>query len=284
MSKFNRFTVSIFLLTAKGQVTFESWLTIQIPSTNDHFLEWKRQTIGLLWQNKLYIHCIEEMIPTLSLETCPSAADNKIIDANIKTCNIITNSLDSCTFAKIVIGDEEMENAYLLWNKFTNRFASSTFNSQARIWSRFSKITYNRNLQPFISELRQSLKEIKTVGSEVGIKTLAFAILTKLPEEFNSLIKKVTLNTETQGSPDAMLNLLHDAALKEEALKSSIESNIDSKLALNREVFKSKTIHYCSNGCHNPLDSHPPEKFWQLHPEKRPERYQREPKTNYTFS
>ncbi|MBW0487248.1 hypothetical protein O181_026963, partial [Austropuccinia psidii MF-1] len=252
--------------------------------TENNFPEWRRRTIGLLRQKKLYVHCIEETIPSLSSETRPSAADNKIIDANIETCNIITNSLDSSTFSKIVVGDEEMENAYLLWSKITNRFASSTFNSQARIWSRFSKITYNGNLRSFISELRQSLNEIKTVGIEVGIKTLAFAIITKLPDDFNSLIEKITLNTETQGSPDAILNLLHDAALKEEALKTSIESNIDSKMALNRETFKSKTIHYCSNGRHNPLASHPPEKCWQLHPEKRPDRYQRDAKTNYTFA
>ncbi|MBW0531260.1 hypothetical protein O181_070975 [Austropuccinia psidii MF-1] len=124
----------------------------------NNFPEWRRRTIGLLQQKKLYIHCIKETIPSLSSETQPSAEDHKIIDANIETCNIITNSINSSTFAKIVVGDEEMENTYLLWSKLTNRFASSTFNSQARIWSRSSKITYNGNLQSFISELRQSLK------------------------------------------------------------------------------------------------------------------------------
>ncbi|MBW0560108.1 hypothetical protein O181_099823 [Austropuccinia psidii MF-1] len=83
----------------------------------------------------------------------------------------------------------------------------------------------------------QSLNKIKTVGIEVGIKILAFAILTKLPDNFNSLIEKFTLNTKTQGCSDAILNLLHDAALKEEALKSPIESNMDSRMALNRETF-----------------------------------------------
>ncbi|MBW0578470.1 hypothetical protein O181_118185 [Austropuccinia psidii MF-1] len=73
------------------------------------FPEWRRQTIRLLWKKKLYVHCIEE--------THPSAVDNKIIDAKIETCNIITNSLDCSMFAKIVVGDEEMENAYLLWSK-----------------------------------------------------------------------------------------------------------------------------------------------------------------------
>ncbi|MBW0548569.1 hypothetical protein O181_088284 [Austropuccinia psidii MF-1] len=207
--------------------------------TENNFPEWRRWTIGLLCQKKLYVHSIEETIPSLSSETHPSAADNKIMNANIET--------------------------------------------QARIWSRFSKITSNGNLRSFISKLRQSLNKIKTVGIKAGIKTLAFAILTKLPNNFNSLIEKVTLNTKTQGSPDAILNLLHDADLKEEAEKSSIESNIDSRMALNRENFKLKTIHYCSNGRHNPLASHPSENCWQLHPKKHPEKYQRDTKTNYTF-
>ncbi|MBW0552306.1 hypothetical protein O181_092021 [Austropuccinia psidii MF-1] len=253
-------------------------------SRENNFPECRRRTIVLLRQRKLYIHCIKETIPSLSSETRPSAADNKIIDANIETCNIITNSLGSSTFAKIVVGDEEMENTYLLWSKLTNCFALSTFNSQARIWSRFSKITYNGNLQSFISELWQSLNKIKTVRIKVGTKTLAFDIITKLPDDFNSLIEKVTLNTETQGSPDAILNLLHDAALKEEALKSSFETNIDSRMALNRETFRLKTIHYCSNGRHNPLASNPPERCWQLHPKKRPDRYQKDTKTNYTLA
>ncbi|MBW0473180.1 hypothetical protein O181_012895 [Austropuccinia psidii MF-1] len=92
------------------------------------------------------------------------------------------------------------------------------------------------------------------------------------------------LNTKTQGSPDAILSLLHDAALKEEALKAPIKSDMDSRMALNRETFKLKTIHYCSNGCHNPLTSHPPEKCWQLHPKKHWHTYQRDAKTNYTFA
>ncbi|MBW0471407.1 hypothetical protein O181_011122 [Austropuccinia psidii MF-1] len=134
-----------------------------------------------------------------------------------------------------VIGNEYMENAYLLWNKLTNLFTSSTFNSQAKIWSRFPKISYNGNLQSFITELRESLNEIKTVGIEVRTKTVAFSIFTKVLDNFSSLNEKVTLNTKSQGNPDAILNLLHNEALKEEALEASNEANTDSIMALNRE-------------------------------------------------
>ncbi|MBW0486807.1 hypothetical protein O181_026522 [Austropuccinia psidii MF-1] len=66
-------------------------------------------------------------------------------------------------------------------------------------------------------------------------KTHALSILGKLAGKLNSLIEKVTLNTKTQGSPDAILNLLNDTALKEEASKTSNETNIDSRVTLNRE-------------------------------------------------
>ncbi|MBW0510262.1 hypothetical protein O181_049977 [Austropuccinia psidii MF-1] len=180
-------------------------------------LKINRVTVSILFYNKgqekLYSHCIDETLPSLSPNTQPSVADNKIIDANIETCNIITNRLDSSTFAEIVV---------------------------ARIWSRSSKITYNGDLQSFITKLRRSLNEAKTIGIKVRSKTLAFSILSKLPKDLKSLSEKVTLNTETQGNPGAILNLLHDATLKQEALNQL--KNTNNNIALNREVFKSKKI------------------------------------------
>ncbi|MBW0551687.1 hypothetical protein O181_091402, partial [Austropuccinia psidii MF-1] len=94
---------------------------------------------------------------------------------------------------------------------------------------------------------------------------------------------KVTLNADTQGNPDAILNALHEAALKEEAL--STEST--KVLALNKENFTSKIVHYCINGRHNPLvTTHGPDKCWQLHPELKPERKRKdkEQKANFTIA
>ncbi|MBW0467292.1 hypothetical protein O181_007007 [Austropuccinia psidii MF-1] len=169
----------------------------------------------------------------MSSDTRPSAADNKIIDANAETCNLIAGTLDSNTFTQIFNDDETMENAHLLWNKLTKHFASSTFNNQARIWMRFCRITYNGSLQGFISEVRQCLNEVIIVKVEVGTPTLAFTILTKLPEEYHNIVEKVTANTETLGNPNAILNLLHDVALKEEALNLQSTKQRDISLKDN---------------------------------------------------
>ncbi|MBW0490885.1 hypothetical protein O181_030600 [Austropuccinia psidii MF-1] len=143
-----------------------------------------------------------------------------------------------------------MENSQLLWNKLTKRFALSTFNNQARIWLRFCRITYNGSLQGFISEVRQFLNKVISVKVEVGTPMLAFTILTKLPEEYHNSVEKVMANTETVGKPNAILNLLHDVMLKKEALNLQ---TTNQSLELNREIFCSKTIHYCRDGKHNPL-------------------------------
>ncbi|MBW0485651.1 hypothetical protein O181_025366 [Austropuccinia psidii MF-1] len=206
----------------------------------------------LLKHKKLYQHCVNGTLPSLNSDTRPSAADNKIIDANAETCNLIARTLNSNTFTEIFNENETMENAHLLWNKLTKRFASSTFNNQARIWMRFCRITYNGSLQSFISEIRQCLNKVISVKVEVGTPTLAFTILTKLPEEYHNIVEKVTKNTETLGNPNAILNLLHDIALKEEALNLQSTNQF---LALNREIFRSKTIHYCKDGKHNPLQA-----------------------------
>ncbi|MBW0466665.1 hypothetical protein O181_006380 [Austropuccinia psidii MF-1] len=222
--------------------------------SENNYPEWRRQVVMLLKHKTLYQHCVNETLPSINSETRPSAADKKVIDANAETCNLIAGTLDSNMFTETFDDDETMENAHLLWNKLTTRFASSTFNNQARIWMRFCRITYNGSLRGFISEIRQCLNKVISVKVEVGTPTLAFTILTKLPEEYHNIVEKVTANTETLGNPNAILNLLHDVALKEEAL--NLQSTNQS-VALNREIFRSKTIHYCKDGKHNPLASHP---------------------------
>ncbi|MBW0481298.1 hypothetical protein O181_021013 [Austropuccinia psidii MF-1] len=146
---------------------------------------------------------------------------------------------------------------------------------------RFCRITYNGDLQSFIQEIRQCLNEVIRVKVEVGTPTLAFTILIKFPEEYHNVVEKVTTNTETLGNPNDILNLLHDVALKEEALHNQ---NNNQTLALNREVFQSKIIHYCKDGRHNPLASHAAEHCRQLHPELRPEKYNKEARVNLTIA
>ncbi|MBW0477146.1 hypothetical protein O181_016861 [Austropuccinia psidii MF-1] len=95
--------------------------------------------------------------------------------------------------------------------------------------------------------------------------------------------KKVTLNSEAQGNPDAIINVLHEANLKEEALST----DTTRALILKKDSFPSKLVHYCSNGKHNPLvTTHRPEKCWQLHPELKPKRQKKdkEKKVNFTIA
>ncbi|MBW0513986.1 hypothetical protein O181_053701 [Austropuccinia psidii MF-1] len=211
----------------------------------------------LLRHKKLYHHCVDATLPIIEDDSRPSAAENRVFNANAETCNLIAGTLYSATFTEIFDDDETMENSNLLWSKCTKCFASSTFNNQAHIWMRFCRITCNGNLLSSISEIRQCLNEVISIKVEV------------------------TTNTETLGNPNAILNLLHDVALKEEALHNQ---NNTQKLALNREVFRSKTIHYCKDGRHNPLASHPAEGRWKLHTELRPEKYKKEVRVDLTIA
>ncbi|MBW0518051.1 hypothetical protein O181_057766, partial [Austropuccinia psidii MF-1] len=226
-----------------------------IPILTDKiYSEWKSRMIICLKQKKLYQYCIEQCIPGDGVTRTP-ALEAKIIDTNVEACGLITKFLDSRTFAALVTSEEITQNSYLLWSKVNDRFASSTFNSKARVW----------------------------IGINVEDEILAFSILTKLPEEFHSLIEKVTLNAETQGNPDAILNVLHEACLKEEALAM----DTTKALVLKKDNFMSKVFHYCSNGKHNPLvTTHGPEKCWQLHPELKPEkrRKEKEQKAKFTIA
>ncbi|MBW0512757.1 hypothetical protein O181_052472 [Austropuccinia psidii MF-1] len=201
-------------------------------------------------EEPLYFFCGKNLLqnctnPTLPGGDYPKDSEAKVITAEIETCNIITNSLLSRKFSKILDNDEMMENSHLLWNCITDQFASSTLNSQTRIWSRFLKVTYKGNLLNFIMECRWSLNKFKTIGVKVGTKTLYFALLNTLPDEFHSLIEKVTPKIVTQGHSDTTLTLLHNVALKQEAINSS--ENNGKAIELNREMLESNTIHYLRN-------------------------------------
>ncbi|MBW0470807.1 hypothetical protein O181_010522 [Austropuccinia psidii MF-1] len=250
--------------------------------TDENYSEWKLQMIICLKQRRLYQYLIEQCITGEGVTRTP-AVEAKIIDANIEACGLITNFLDSRMFSALVTSEEITQSSYLLWKKVNERFALSMFNSKARIWSKFQKLTYNNSLKDFIANTRKCLNDIASVRIAVEGEILAFSILTKLPGEFHLLIEKVTLNAETQGNPHAILNVIHEATLKEEAL--SIDNT--RGLVLKKENFLSKIVHYCSNGKHNPLvTTHGPEKCWQLHPKLKPERRQKEieQKENFTIA
>ncbi|MBW0475849.1 hypothetical protein O181_015564 [Austropuccinia psidii MF-1] len=87
--------------------------------SENNYPEWRRWVVMLLKHKKLYQHCVDETLPSINSDTRPSAADNKVIDANAETCNLIAGTLNSNMFTEIFDDDETMENAHLLWNKLT---------------------------------------------------------------------------------------------------------------------------------------------------------------------
>ncbi|MBW0562490.1 hypothetical protein O181_102205 [Austropuccinia psidii MF-1] len=189
-----------------------------------------------LKQIRLYQYCIKQCVPGDG-ETPTPAVEAKVVDAKVEACGIIDNFLDSRT--------------------------------KARVWSRFQKLIYEENLKDCIENTQKCLGDIASVEITIEDEILAFSILTKLPEKFHSSIEKVTLNADTQGNPDTILNVLHEPSLKEEALSS----DSTKALVLKKDEFPSKIVHYGSNGRPNPLvTTHTPEKCWKLHLELKPER------------
>ncbi|MBW0466575.1 hypothetical protein O181_006290 [Austropuccinia psidii MF-1] len=99
--------------------------------------------------------------------------------------------------------------------------------------------------------------------------------------EFQPLVEKSTLNAKQQGNPENVLKILHEKALKGEALSSESSKAV----ALNRKTFPSKTVHYCAKGKHNPLvKSHGTKICWQLHQELRSERMKEKAQSNFTLA
>ncbi|MBW0587351.1 hypothetical protein O181_127066 [Austropuccinia psidii MF-1] len=176
--------------------------------TDGDYLEWKLQMIICLKHRRIYQYCIEQCIPGNGVTRTPTVKA-KIINANVEACGLITNFLDSINLSALVTSEETTQNRYLLWKTVNKRFVSSTFNSKAKIWSKFKKLTSDDSLKYFIANTRKCLSDMASV---------------------------VTLNADTQGNPDAIINVLNEATLKEDALL------IDTTraLVLKRIVFHQK--------------------------------------------
>ncbi|MBW0535020.1 hypothetical protein O181_074735 [Austropuccinia psidii MF-1] len=127
--------------------------------TDDNYAEWKLRMIICLKQRRLYQYCIKECIPSDCEMRTPTVKE-KVVEANVEACGIITNFMDSRTFVALVTLEEIKQNSFQLWKQVNERLASSSFNSKARIWSKFQNLTYEDNLKDFIANARKCLRDI----------------------------------------------------------------------------------------------------------------------------
>ncbi|MBW0529419.1 hypothetical protein O181_069134 [Austropuccinia psidii MF-1] len=183
-----------------------------------------------------------------------SEASNKIIDANSKTFYLISGTLNSTTFTEIFKDDKTMEDTHFLLETSAKHIYSYKLSNKATIWVIFYRITYHGNLESFVLEIKKFLNEVINFKGELRTPTITLNILKKLPEEYHKIAGKLSSNMKNLENPDAILNLLHNLALKEKGL--SPQSTIQ-EISLNIEVFRAKTIHYFRDLKNNFLESHP---------------------------
>ncbi|MBW0491430.1 hypothetical protein O181_031145 [Austropuccinia psidii MF-1] len=115
-----------------------------------------------LKQRRIYQYSVKECIPGDG-ETQTPTVEAKVVDANVEACGIITNFMDSRKFAALFKSEEITQNGYQLWKKVNKTFASSSFNSKARILSKFQRLTYEDNLKEFIANMRNCLSDIASI-------------------------------------------------------------------------------------------------------------------------
>ncbi|MBW0468061.1 hypothetical protein O181_007776 [Austropuccinia psidii MF-1] len=133
-----------------------------IPTlTEENYPEWRLRISIYLRQKKLLTYCNNPITPALDTAK-PTKSGSDDLDASNEACALITSTLDSRTFAKLV-NEETSQNSHELWRRINKQFSPSSFNSKARVW-----------------------RDI----------ILAFTILTKLPEDFQPLIEKITLKAK----------------------------------------------------------------------------------------
>ncbi|MBW0490278.1 hypothetical protein O181_029993 [Austropuccinia psidii MF-1] len=110
----------------------------RIPTlSEENCPEWRLHISIYLRQKKLLLYC-NKPITSASDASKLTEVERDKLDASNEACALITSTLESKTFAELV-NEETSQKSYKQF--------SSSYNSKARVWSHFLKVTYQNDLR-----------------------------------------------------------------------------------------------------------------------------------------
>ncbi|MBW0502680.1 hypothetical protein O181_042395 [Austropuccinia psidii MF-1] len=114
-------------------------LSKSIPTiSEENYPEWRLHISIYLRQKRLLSYCNNPITSALDAKK-PTKAENDELDARNEACALITSTLDSQTFSELV-NEVTSQNSQKLCKRINKWFASSSFNSKARVWRWFLKM------------------------------------------------------------------------------------------------------------------------------------------------
>ncbi|MBW0538054.1 hypothetical protein O181_077769 [Austropuccinia psidii MF-1] len=229
------------------------------------------------------------------LDVCINQVDNdanttfkkKWTKASSDAIILISSKLDPTIFSEVV-DDETIDDAYLLWNKINNQYASKTAINRGRVVMDWEAISYRGNLDEFIIKCRKAMIDMASVNIKIPPDVLLYWILGKLCDDRNMyhLADSLAMSPDATENPNTTLNRLQSFARHQESKHHSLAVGKDSAALVTTtntsSQFPSKMVYFCANGTHNPLNTtHKPSRFYFEFPHLRPKRKNDKDKDNY---
>ncbi|MBW0511802.1 hypothetical protein O181_051517 [Austropuccinia psidii MF-1] len=245
-----------------------------IPVLNGlNYSEWYRRIKIFLRSKELLDVCINQVDADAN-----TAVKNKWTKVSSDAISFISSKLDPTVFAEVV-DDETIDDAYLLWNKINNQYASKTAINRGRVVMDWVAISYRGNLDDFIIKCRKAMIDMASVNIKIPPDVLSYWILGKLCDDSNMyhLADSLAMSPDATENPNTTLNRLQSFARHQESKHHSSTVEKDSAALVTttntNSQFPSKMVYFCANGTHNPLNTtHKPNRCYIQFPHLRPKK------------
>jgi hypothetical protein len=251
--------------------------------TGENFPIWKRK-MWIFLKYKRLLHCIEEPIPDE-----PSEQEEEDYLAAAATLG----SHISDDIYNHVINDDNIQDAYQIWQELQSEYAASTVLAIFRTWSRWEDVRYEGSMLQYIKDMESVLAEFSAMGLDIPPKLISCGIIARVTKKRSALMETLLSSTALLESPKQLIAKLRDIGNHDEATATPATPQSTATTALTTQAYTSRRGGYyrgnrargrgrppkrarvnCEGG-HHPNAGHSEEECWTLHPEKYEEAMQR---------
>jgi transposase InsO family protein len=246
--------------------------------TGTNFPIWKKKMWIFLKYKKLH-RCIEEPLPDE-----PTEAE----EADYLAAAATLGSHISDDVYNHVINDDNIQDAYQIWEELQSSYAASTVLAIFRTWSKWEDVKYEGSMLQYIKDMEAVLAEFAAMGLDIPSKLISCGIIARVTKKRPALMETLLSSNTLLEQPKRLIAKLRDIGNHDEVTATPVLVQTSATTALvthahthgsrARGQFRGrytrgrgrppKRARVTCDGDHNPEAGHPEEECWTLHPEK----------------
>jgi transposase InsO family protein len=253
--------------------------------TGVNFPIWKRKMWVFLKYKRL-LYCIEK---PMSEEPSEQEEEDYLAAAATLGSHISDEVYNH------VINDDNIQDAYQIWQELQSGYAAATVLAIFRTWSRWEDVRYEGSMLQYIKDMESVLAEFAAMGLEIPPKLISCGIIARVTKKRSALMETLLSSTALLKSPKQLIAKLRDIGNHDEATAAPAQNQTATTTALTTQAYAPRTrgfnhhrgsstrgrgrppkrVRVNCEGGHHPNAGHTEDECWTLHPEKYEEAMQK---------